>query len=306
MGRKRCKVVRPIWEWCRKFIPSKHKDENIDGIEEYLHPIDESDAQGLEEWILRKGVRDMKQWMELNRSNELNHFIEQLFPNAPCASPNLLINQLKNSTDSDSNKTYEVSSLSVVLLARIATVCSHSAPSLTAVLSEIFEVIHFVENCISSTSFQNKKKSKFAKAAYQGPSSRDELLKVFKISDAEAAQLNVLGKLRAALPSDDPVKEELCIITDFIITHQNCRSIQELDNFIPQLFVEMLNECLAQLPIAIYKEITVSCPEDYEKAIRFSLKLLCKVESLKNFVLWSYPIETTIDKLITDSSKGES
>ncbi|KAK9141164.1 hypothetical protein Scep_010845 [Stephania cephalantha] len=87
----------------------------------------------------------------------------------------------------------------------------------------------------SSTSFQNKKKSKLAKAAFQGPSSRDELLKVFKISDTEAAQLNVLGKLRDALPSD-PVKKELCIITDFIINHQCCRSIQELDNFITQLF----------------------------------------------------------------------
>ncbi|KAK9159652.1 hypothetical protein Syun_005993 [Stephania yunnanensis] len=203
-------VVRLIWERCRKFIASKHQDRNNDGMEEYSHLIDESDAQGLEVWILRKGVRDMKRWMELSRSNELNQSIKQLLSNAPCAPPNLLINQLKYSTHSDNNKAYEVSSLSVVLLARIATVCSHSAPSLSAVLSDIFEVIHFVEMKMnSSTSFQNKKKSKFAKAAFQGPSSRDELLKVFKISDAEAAQLNVLGKLRAALPSDDPVQRRI-------------------------------------------------------------------------------------------------
>ncbi|KAK9159654.1 hypothetical protein Syun_005995 [Stephania yunnanensis] len=173
---------------------------------------------------------------------------------------------------------------------------------------EIFDVVHFVEKKMSSTSFENNK-SKLAKAAFEGPSSRDELLKVFKISDTEASQwnndmdrvINAFGKLRDALPSD-PVKEELCIITDFIIKHQNCRSIQELDNFITQLFVEMLNEFLAQLPNAIYKEITESGPEDYEKAIRFSLKLLCKVESLKDC---GYPIGTTIGTLITGSSNGE-
>ncbi|KAK9138657.1 hypothetical protein Sjap_009251 [Stephania japonica] len=54
-------VVRPIWEPCRKIIPSKDKDQNSDDREEYLPPIEESDEQGLEVWILRKGVKDMKQ-----------------------------------------------------------------------------------------------------------------------------------------------------------------------------------------------------------------------------------------------------
>ncbi|KAK9138656.1 hypothetical protein Sjap_009250 [Stephania japonica] len=203
----------------------------------------------------------------------------------------------------NSNKAYEVSSLSVVLLARIATVCSHSAPgnaSLSTILSEIFEVIHFVERKMnSSTSF------KFAKAAFEGPSSRDELLKVFKISDTQVSQLNndiVLERLKDALPAD-LVQEELHIITDFI-KHQNCRSIQELDNFITQLFVEILNEFLKQLPNAIYKEITESSLEDYEKVTRLSLKLLHKVESLEAYVPGSYPIGTTIDTLITNGSNG--
>ncbi|KAK9085782.1 hypothetical protein Sjap_026193 [Stephania japonica] len=183
-------VVRPIWEWCRKIIPSKDKDQNSDDIEEYLPPTEEHEEQGLEVWILRKGVKDMKQWMELNRNkrnNASNLFIKQIFSNTLArASPNgtNLIDQLKISTNGktngNSNKAYDVSSLSVVLLARIATVCSHSAPgdaSLSTILSEIFEVIHFVERKMnSSTSF------KFAKAAFEGPSSRDDLLKVFKIS----------------------------------------------------------------------------------------------------------------------------
>ncbi|KAK9138652.1 hypothetical protein Sjap_009246 [Stephania japonica] len=141
---------------------------------------------------------------------------------------------------------------------RFATVCSDSAPgsaSLSTVLSEIFEVIQFVERKMRFTSFKNKMKYKLAKAAMEGPSPRDSLLKVFNISDIEASQLNndihqvidVLGGLKGALP-DDIVKEELEIITDFI-RHRNLRSIQQIHDYIEHLFVDMLNEFLTQLPI---------------------------------------------------------
>ncbi|KAK9116411.1 hypothetical protein Sjap_015358 [Stephania japonica] len=232
-------VVRPIWERCRKIIPSKDKDQNSDDREEYLPPIEESDEQGLELWS-----------------------------NAPVrASPNLLIDQLRNLMNRNSNKAYEVSSLSVVLLARIATVCSIQLPAVQAL--------------------------------EMNPS------KVFKISDTQVSQLNndiVLESLKDAQPAD-LVQEELHIITDFI-KHQNCRSIQELDNF-TQLFVEILNEFLKQLPNAIYKEIAERSLEDYEKVTRLSLKLLRKVESLEAYVPGSYPIGTTIDTLITNGSNGE-
>ncbi|KAK9141167.1 hypothetical protein Scep_010848 [Stephania cephalantha] len=200
----------------------------------------------------------------------------------------------------------------MVLLTKIATVCSDSAfgASLTTVYSETYEVIHFVERKMRFTSFENKKYV-LAKAAMEEPSSRDDLLKVFNISDTEASQLNVdihqvidvLGRMKDALPAD-LVQQELGIITDFI-KRRNRRSIQEVHDYIEHLFVDMLNEFLTQLPNAIYKEITESSPEDYEKAIRFSLKLLCKVESLEAFVHWSYPIGTNITKLITSGSNGE-
>ncbi|KAK9116407.1 hypothetical protein Sjap_015354 [Stephania japonica] len=290
-----CGFVAGIWE-------RGSEERNMDEIEEFSHLIYEGE-QGLEGWILKNCVTDMKRWMDLNKNDSPNHNTKQLLSKYSSLDGTLLAN-LK-----DSNKAYEVSSLSMVLLARIATVCSDSAPgsaSLSTVLSEIFEAIHFVERKMnSSTSFQNKKKSKFAKAAFDGPSSRDELLKVFKISDTQVSQLNndiVLERLKDGLPAD-LVQEELHIITDFI-KHQNCRSIQELDNFITQLFVEILNEFLKQLPNAIYKEITESSLEDCEKAIRLSLKLLRKVESLEAYVPWSYPIGTTIDTLITNGSNG--
>ncbi|KAK9116412.1 hypothetical protein Sjap_015359 [Stephania japonica] len=122
----------------------------MDGIEEFSDLIHKGDG-GLEGWIARN-------------------------------YGTLLVN-LKDLANA--NKAYEVSSLSMVLLARIATVCSDSAPgsaSLSTVLSEIFEVIQFVERKMRFTSFKNKMKYKFAKAAMEGPSSRDNLLKVFNTS----------------------------------------------------------------------------------------------------------------------------
>ncbi|KAK9137817.1 hypothetical protein Sjap_008411 [Stephania japonica] len=282
----------------------KSKEKNIDEIREFSHLIHE-DEQGLDEWTLRKSVKEMKKWMELYRNNAPMHSIKRLL--SKCfllEEPE--IKQLKDFANR--NKAYEVSSLSMVLVARIATVCKGYS-SLCIVLSEIFEVIHFVERKMNSTSFENKKKSKFAKAALEGPSSRGDLLRVAGVIcngaalppnyDVEQAIVTV-GRLKDALPSD-LVREELGIIIDFIKC-RNYRSIQELYDYIKQLFVEMLNEFLSQLPNAIYKEIIESNPKDYEEVIRFSLKLLCKVESLEAFVQWSYPIGTNINNLITNTN----
>ncbi|KAK9116320.1 hypothetical protein Sjap_015267 [Stephania japonica] len=100
-----------------------------------------------------------------------------------------LINQLKDFANG--KKAYEVSSLSLVLLARIATVSDSAlGASLSTVLSEIYELIHFIGRKMSSSSFENKQKCVLANAALEGPSSRDELLRLFKISDTEALRLN--------------------------------------------------------------------------------------------------------------------
>ncbi|KAK9138659.1 hypothetical protein Sjap_009253 [Stephania japonica] len=287
------------------------REKNIDEIREFSHLIHE-DEHGLDEWTLRKSVEEMKKWMELYRNNAPMHSIKGLLSKRFLLEEPV-INQLKDFANR--NKAYEVSSLSMVLVARIATVCKDYSlgGSLRIVLSEIFEVIHFVERKMNSTSFENKKKSKFARAALEGPSSRGDLLRVAGVICNGAAlppnydvdhAIATIGRLKDALPSD-LVREELGIIIDFFKL-RNYRSIQELCDYIEQLFVEMLNEFLVQLSIAIYKEITESSIEDYEKAVRFSLKLLCKVESLEAFVQWSYPIGTNINNLITNnSSNGE-
>ncbi|KAK9081304.1 hypothetical protein Syun_030667 [Stephania yunnanensis] len=297
-------IADAVWPRRRR-SECKSKERNMDEIREYLHLIHDGE-HGFEEWTLRKSVEDMKKWMELNKKNVLNSNIKRLLSDSPQLEETLL-HKLKDFANY--NKAYEVSSHSMVLLVRIATICvdyTRSGP-LRTILSEIFEVVHFVERKMSSTSFENKNKSKLAKAAFEGPSSRNDLLKVFKIPYSEALQscynldrtIAIVKRLKDALP-EDLVREELGILTSFI-KHQNYRSVEELYGYIEQLFVNMLNEFLSQLPNAIYKEIIESNPEVYEEVIRFSLKLLCKVEALEAFVQWSYPIGTNINNLITDT-----
>ncbi|KAK9116318.1 hypothetical protein Sjap_015265 [Stephania japonica] len=154
----------------------KSKEKNIDEIREFSHLIHE-DEQGLDEWTLRKSVNEMRKRMELYRNNAPMHSMKGLLSKCFLLEE-LVINQLKDFANR--NKAYEVSSLSLVLVARIATVCKDYSlrGSLRIVLSEIFEVIHFVERKMNSTSFENKNKSKFAKAALKGPSFRGDLLRV--------------------------------------------------------------------------------------------------------------------------------
>ncbi|KAK9138669.1 hypothetical protein Sjap_009263 [Stephania japonica] len=200
------------YEWSIWIIPELKSplEENIDEIKEYLHLITETE-KGLEEWTLRKGVENTKQWMELNRNNAIIPEIKLLLSIAR-ALPDPLINQLKDL------------------------------------------VIESVEKKLNSTSFENKNKSMFAKAALQGPSSREELLNVFNISDTEASRLNndihqvivVIGRLRDALPSDlvqeelDNILEELSFLASFIV-REKYSSVSELCGCIERLFVNMVN-----------------------------------------------------------------
>ncbi|KAK9138660.1 hypothetical protein Sjap_009254 [Stephania japonica] len=95
---------------------------------------------------------------------------------------------------------------------------------------------------------------------------------------------------------------ELAIITDFIVEHRDYSSIEDLYEFLEQMFVDMLNELLIQLPNAIYKSIVESSPEDFEERMKFVLEALLKIEQLEELVQWSFPSGTTITSLITDEA----
>ncbi|KAK9138697.1 hypothetical protein Sjap_009291 [Stephania japonica] len=88
--------------------------------------------------------------------------------------------------------------------------------------------------------------------------------------------------------------------TDFLLV-RGYRSIDELYGYIEQLYIDMLNEHLVQLPNAIFKEIIESHAEEYEEKVKFALKVLCKMEQLlEDLVQWSFPSGTAISHLMPE------
>ncbi|KAK9138688.1 hypothetical protein Sjap_009282 [Stephania japonica] len=121
-----------LQHFCCKNDPSKKNDEDVE--EEFKDLINERELL-LHEWTLRKGVQDMKRWIEKNKS---------VNPHAA----------FKGSLQFSK--------------ARIATISIPSlSGSLLSSMDEIFEVIHFVDRKISSSSFENRKKSMLTEALWE-------------------------------------------------------------------------------------------------------------------------------------------
>ncbi|KAK9141190.1 hypothetical protein Scep_010871 [Stephania cephalantha] len=98
--------------------------------------------------------------------------------------------------------------------------------------------------------------------------------------------------------SDDIVRDEVTVITDFIKRKEH-PTIKDLQNYMEQLFADMLNEFLVQFPNAIYREITECHLEEYEEKVRMALKLICRVQPLEKKIQWSFPTGTNITALVT-------
>ncbi|KAK9137822.1 hypothetical protein Sjap_008416 [Stephania japonica] len=171
---------------------------------------------------------------------------------------------------------------------------------------------HFVDQKTSPSNPKNNLISRLAKAMWIGHDFDVLLHKIFEKSKSTQAapeqksQLDraimVIGGLKTALSCAQFVRDEVGIITDFIIRHRVYSSIEELYELMEQLFVDMLNEFLIQLPNAIYKDIIESNPEDFEEKVKFGLEALLRVQKLEGLVQWSFPVETTITRLIVDEA----
>ncbi|KAK9116313.1 hypothetical protein Sjap_015260 [Stephania japonica] len=280
-------------------------DVNEEVMEEFIDFVGEGDMK-LDEWTLRKGVNDMQRWVEkIRASNQLIKLLTKRTPSNQAESP---ISQLKAHYDSV-NPGYQISCLSIVLLVRIATISIPSSLSgnLLSSLDEVFEILLFVSRKMSSLSFENKRNSVIAKSLKAGGNFNyllRKMAKKFKNDEAFQSQsqfvkaMAIIKGLKEVLPSDY-VRDELEMMTDFI----QCRAyetIEELYRYIEQLYVDMVKEFLFPLPKAILKEIVESNAEDIEKKVRFSLKVLCKMEPLEALVEWSFPVETTITDSVSD------
>ncbi|KAK9135138.1 hypothetical protein Syun_014468 [Stephania yunnanensis] len=294
-------VFKPFFLACKvaqKFTMFNRNNEDQVDAGEFEGLLDQGDRK-LEAWLFRKGVEDMEKWMEKSRNGD-SSYLSRLLSQTSTTTSTSLLSQLSP---------YEVSSLSLALLVRIAilsTAPDFSVP-LKNSLSQVFEVIHFVEKKTQNTSFENKRRSKLAEAAFAGQEFNFDLFQVILKHDNGAVRslqnldfaMGIIQTLPRVLPSD-AIEQDMVILTDFI-RNRTYGSLAELYAFFEQLFVEMLNKFLVQLPEAILKEINESNAENFEETVRFALKVLCKVESIEPYVQWVYPPGANNTDLITNN-----
>ncbi|KAK9134645.1 hypothetical protein Syun_013975 [Stephania yunnanensis] len=294
-------VFKPFFLACKvaqKFTMFNRNNEDQVDAGEFEGLLDQGDRK-LEAWLFRKGVEDMEKWMEKSRNGD-SSYLSRLLSQTSTTTSTSLLSQLSP---------YEVSSLSLALLVRIAilsTAPDFSVP-LKNSLSQVFEVIHFVEKKTQNTSFENKRRSRLAEAAFAGQEFNAYFFQVILEHDNGAVRslqnldfaMGIIQTLPRVLPSD-AIEQDMVILTDFI-RNRTYGSLAELYAFFEQLFVEMLNKFLVQLPEAILKEINESNAENFEETVRFALKVLCKVESIEPYVQWVYPPGANNTDLITNN-----
>ncbi|KAK9116405.1 hypothetical protein Sjap_015352 [Stephania japonica] len=218
-----------------------------------------------ESWTWKNGLNDMGRWKK--KIDASNHLIKLL----------------------------SRTSITSILLVRIATISISSSltASLPSSLNEVFKVLQFVDRKLISSSFENKNKFILAEALWKRENFnylRPKIIKMLgnNVEFEKQSQLNQSIAIIKGLPKVS--------LYDYLLLRAY-ESVQELYGCIEQLFVDMLNEFLIHLPNAIFREIIESNAEDSEEAVKFALKVLCKVESLEPLVRWSFPVGTTITHL---------
>ncbi|KAK9138672.1 hypothetical protein Sjap_009266 [Stephania japonica] len=278
-------------------------DDNNDAMKEFKWI--QTREMGLDDWTLKKGLQDMKRWVEpVNKIKSSNHLIK-LLSETP-SRDSLTIFLIQNHSD-PAKQRYKISTLSMVILTKVATIFipSTMSHSLFNSLDEVLEVIHYIDRRMNASSFKSKTKSIVSKALWAGKSVKSFNMEpkfvgsTFGLLLDQAIENIIDLKQRLILEDDVNVKEEVAVIIDFI-EHKSYASIEELINNVQQLYVDMLNKFLTQLPGVIFKDIVESPPEDLEERVKLALKIVHKIEKLEAFLQWSFPVGTTISNLIAD------
>ncbi|KAK9137736.1 hypothetical protein Sjap_008330 [Stephania japonica] len=285
---------------------SIENNEDEEAIEEFNGLIQEADVV-VDKWTLREGLNDMGRWIE--KAKAPNQLIKLLWKMPPSHEDESPIHQLNAHYDLV-RPGYQISSLSVVLLVRIinnVAIPSSLSRSLSRALDEVFEVINFVGRKMSSPSFEKRKKCVLAEALRESDAYNwihPRILKNFGDEDAFQNQsqlyqtIGIIKGLKEVMRADY-VRDEVAMMTDFIQC-QAYGSIEELHGYIEQLFVDMVNEFLTQLPTAIFKDIAESNAEEIEHRVKSALRVVCRMEQMEPLIQWSFPVGTTTTHLISD------
>lgn len=282
--------LESIFDLVFKREPKQDRD-----VEKYKNRIaDGGEMWSLPERPLTESVKDMKMLKTISKSKSIKSLFELLHT----TSPSRPFHAMKISEIYYLNETIEVSSLSVVVLLRIAQVLlpSQLSNSLVQAYSDAYEILHFVEDRMKSISLQKRRKSEAAKALWVGGDFR----RLLPHRSQESQFHFIIRNVEDALPQG-LVREEALLITKFITDgySRSTEPIHTLYDFILQLFVDMLHMFLTQLPHAVYKEVTQSTAEGFYESVKASLGILWRIKSLETQIQWSFPVECDICDLTT-------
>ncbi|KAK9120429.1 hypothetical protein Syun_018046 [Stephania yunnanensis] len=174
-------------------------------------------------WTWKKWQNDMQRWIK--KIDILNQLIKLLSRTPPLHQDDSLFCQLKAFYDSRKSG-YQMSSLSVVLLVRVAIISLQSSlsASLSNSLNEVFEVLQFVDRKLGASSLENKKKFVLAEALWKKDNFnylRPKIVKMFGNNDTfeKQSQLNqsiAIIKGLKEVSRSDYVQYELAMMTDFL------------------------------------------------------------------------------------------
>ncbi|KAK9141290.1 hypothetical protein Scep_010971 [Stephania cephalantha] len=103
---------------------------------------------------------------------------------------------------------------------------------------------------------------------------------------------SAISKFRSAyqiLPEGPTILESIRVSN--FVRDREYATIQELYDYVEQLFSEMLQHFLAQLPNCVFKQVNDGSVEDCEERARFIAKHLCQLHSsLEDKVQWKFPV----------------
>ncbi|KAL5710960.1 hypothetical protein ACHQM5_021463 [Ranunculus cassubicifolius] len=239
------------------------------------------------EWTLKISHERSDQIIEASKGESAKRFSQ-------------LISRARPTEEHPYKNGVEVSSLSLVLLVRIAQVSlpEDLSEPLVQLFNEVHEILQFIDDTININVFQNKDKLLLAKAVWAGddfrvllphgsdpPSTYNQSVSNMNCAIAKLKYLYDHSDID--LPFLAIVLAELGIIVDFI--NRDAHSIQDLLNSMEKLFVVMVHVLLAPLPTAIFKTLSDSLDEEYEDRVKLALTLLYKVEPLDAQIQWVFP-----------------
>ncbi|KAK9131873.1 hypothetical protein Scep_011401 [Stephania cephalantha] len=284
---------------CFNVCKPKHHDQELEVFTKEYKELISDGWRSLDEWTLKKSVVEMKRWTEKNAGEVPSRLIELLNQTPPSLESlaTLLTNRRERCTTS-----------SMVASAGVATLFIPSSRSqyILDSLGEVFEVIYFIDQRVSSASVKRKSweasifwGSKMFFTFFQKPVHGSS---VSSPMTQPGEAITIMKSVKKRLHRENNVvAQEVGVISSFI-QRRAYTSIEELHRDLEQLFVDVLSEGLVRLPGIILKEINESSPEDLEKRLKEALKVVSKIQQLEGLVQWSFPLGTTITSLATVAS----